>query len=416
MRISIAGRNLVAAGTIRWELSGIKSLVLIAVLAVGVIVCPANLLRAQAPDRIAGAIDSTNVVVLPGHHPQWANAGNSLHPLGASQTVEGLTLVLSRSPERELALQQLLVAQLDPASPLFHHWLTPARLGEEFGLSGHDMETISAWLQSQGLQVTFVAPSRVFIGFSGTAAQLNRVFHTELQIFKVRGAERMSVASDPKLPVSLATVVKAIRGLYSIDDHPLHAARSMRRASPDLTLANGDHFISPQDFATLYDAASNDGGPGQTIGIVGVSRTDFADFTQFRTLTGSEFTNPIEIVPTAFGGVDPGPAYTSPPSTGTSIGGQSEATLDVLRAGSIAWGSKIKLVVATAASGGYRSRRAIPGADYALAGAGDEYQFWRMRAGWRSLRCEFLGPVISAGRWRGYFRFRFLGRRGRIRV
>ena len=73
-----------------------------------------------------------------------------------------------------------------------------------------------------------------------------------------------------------------------------------------------------------------------TIGIVDESRTDFADFDNFRYLTGANFSNPTEIVPTAFGGVDPGPAYTSPPGGSISTGEQGEATLDVLRAGSVA--------------------------------------------------------------------------------
>ena len=142
-----------------------------------------------------------------------------------------------------------------------------------------------------------------------------------------------------------------IRGLYTIDDHPFHAARPMHMASPDLTSQSGDHFITPADFATIYDLPSGTDGSGENIGIVGVSRTDFADFTEFRGLTGTSFPDPIEIVPTAFGGVDPGPALTAPPSSG-GPGGQGEATLDVLRAGSTANGAQIKLVVATSQSGG----------------------------------------------------------------
>ncbi len=64
----------------------------------------------------------------------------------------------------------------------------------------------------------------------------------------------------------------------------------------------------------------------RTIGILGRSRTDFADFENFSQKT-SPFQIPTEIVPTAFGGVDPGAALTAPPTDGTSITDQAEATL-----------------------------------------------------------------------------------------
>ena len=90
----------------------------------------------------------------------------------------------------------------------------------------------------------------------------------------------------------------------------------------------------------------------ESIGIVGESRTDPADITNFAAVTGTHIVPPTEIVPTAFGGVDPGPAYTAPPGPGVSIDTQAEATLDVVRAGSTALGANTLLVVATGSSGG----------------------------------------------------------------
>ena len=61
------------------------------------------------------------------------------------------------------------------------------------------------------------------------------------------------------------------------------------------------------------------------------------------------------MIPTAYGGVDPGPAYTSSHSCSSSctlLDAQGEATLDVMRAGSVAPGAALLSVVASAASGG----------------------------------------------------------------
>ena len=309
-------------------------------------------LHSQTVNEIAQQLDAARVQALPNHHPQWANSDNSVGLVSSELPIEQLTLVLSRSPERETAFEQFLSDQQNPASPDYHHWLTPAEVGERFGLSNEDLATITGWIQSQGLHVNWVAPSRMFIGFGGTASGVSGAFETELRNYKVNGLELMSVSSDPKIPQALAPAIKAIRGLYSINDRPAHYAVPQVSASPALTTGSGRHYIVPMDFQFIYDVPLSYSGYKQTIGIVGGSRTDFADFDNFRQKTMSFFQTPTEVIPTAFGGVDPGPALTAPPSNGASIEAQGEATLDVTRAGSIAPNANLVLVVATSSSGG----------------------------------------------------------------
>jgi subtilase family serine protease len=253
-------------------------------------------------------------------------------------------------------LQQFLADQQDPASPEYHHWLAPVEMGARFGLSEHDIAALTAWLQQQGLHVNWVSPSRMFVGFGGTAGVLARAFHTELHAYTTKDAqgvpvERNSVSSDPMIPLALQPAIKAVHGLFTIENRPLHSFRVMESTSPEATTGDGTHVITPGDFGTIYGFYTGPPFP-ETIGIVGHARTDFADFDNFRQKTATNFPNPTEIVPTAFGGVDPGPAYTAPPAAGVSIGDQSEATLDVTRVGNLGGTDPILLVVATPASGG----------------------------------------------------------------
>jgi subtilisin family serine protease len=306
---------------------------------------------AQAPSLIPAQIDTSHVQPLLNHHPQWANAANDAGPLPASQPVEGLTLVLTRPPAQEAAFQQFLADQQNPASPDFHHWLTAVEIGDRFGRADTDVAAIKGWLQSQGLHVTWVAPSKTFVGFAGTAADVSRAFQTELHNYHVNGRTLVSVSSDPMVPQAVAPAIKAIRGLYTIEEDPQNQTRVMQMDSPAITGASGETFIGPGDFYTIYSLPNGVTGAGITIGIVARSRTDPADFVNFKPLLGT-IPIPTEVVPTAFGGVDPGPAYTSPPGTGVSIGDQAEATLDVERAGSAASGAQLLLVVTSQASGG----------------------------------------------------------------
>ncbi len=303
---------------------------------------------AQTANRVTQDVDAAQIQALPNHHPQWATASNDAGLAPPKLVLDQMTIVLSRSPEQESAFEKLLADQQNPASPDYHRWLTPAEVGERFGLSEQDIESVTGWLQSQGLHVNWVSPSRIFIGFGGTAADMGRAFQTEFHYYNVNGERRFSVSSDPMIPAALVPVIKAIRGLYTIDERPAHHVIAVQSDSPQMTITSGSttyHFLAPADFDTIYDVPSSLTGAGVTIGIVSWSRTDFADFSNFRSLTGSTFPNPTEIIPTAYGGIDPGAACTTTTCGATALGGQGEATLDVLRAGSVAPGATLLLVV-----------------------------------------------------------------------
>ncbi len=335
-----------------------KGLQLAILLSLAIAVVAGSESGAQAPDLLSRAIDSGKVQTLANHHPQWATAANDAGAVPAQLSINDITLALARSSQQQQAFEQLLRDQQDSTSPEYHHWLTPDEIGERFGLSDSDIAVITGWLQSQGLQVSWVSPSRLFVGVTGTAANVGLAFGTELRYYKVNGRELVSVSSDPTIPAALAPAIRSVRGLYAIDERPLHFATPMQSSRPNLTIPSGGttyHFIAPGDFATIYDLPAGVTGAGTKIGIVAEARTNAADFNNFKSLTGSTFPNPTEIVPTALGGVDPGPAYTTPPSCGsncTLMDYQGEATLDVLRAGSVAPGASLLLVTASAASGG----------------------------------------------------------------
>jgi len=307
-------------------------------------------LAAQHTAPAAG--DRAQTQVLANHHPLWARSANDRGAIAPDRLLPQMTMVLARTAEQEAAFDQLLVAQQDPSSPSYHHWLTPAEVGERFGPSPDQVAAVTGWLEAAGLHVNWVAPSRTFIGFTGSAAAVGRAFQTEMHAYAVRGDERYAVASDPEIPAALAEVVKAVRGLFTVNERPQHSFRAIDLASPQATDSAGDHFLAPWDFDTIYNVPGGPGGGGETIGIVGEARVNTADITNFNRITEATVPTPTEVVPAAFGGVDPGPPLTAMPAGNTSHADQGEATLDVLRAGSVAGGAKLLLVVATAASGG----------------------------------------------------------------
>ena len=170
---------------------------------------------------------------------------------------------------------------------------------------------------------------------------------TELRYYAVNGERRISVSSDPMLPEALAPAVKAIHGLHTVHARPLHHDGTVQSAEPEYTNSRGSHYIVPADFAKIYDVPANLTGAGVTIGIVGRSRVDLNDIANFQSKTGVTFAF-TEVVPS--NGIDPGaPQMTY--NNGAYNEDQLEATLDVTRAGSVAPGANLLLVITTAEGG-----------------------------------------------------------------
>jgi subtilase family serine protease len=318
---------------------------------------------AQTPDLVVAPVEPANRVSLVGHHPAWAAVQNDVGAVPADSLLGPFGLVLARSPQQQQAFDQFLREQLDPSSPNYHHWLTSVEIGERFGASQHDLDAITSWLQSQNLHLDSIANSRVRIRFSGPASAIGNAFGAEMRYYLVDGEQRFAIADEPKIPVALAGIIKSVTGLYSIDIRPLHGSGSAQVTldnneresqgigSPDMTSSNGKHFVTPSDFATIYDLKTlSVNGAGQTIAIIGRSRVFAQDITNFQKLTGLAQQPPTEIVPPL--GTDPGPAETSPPLSGKPSEDQLEATLDVGRAGSIAPGATIDLVISASSGGG----------------------------------------------------------------
>jgi subtilase family serine protease len=304
-------------------------------------------LQAQvAKPLVKRAIDTTEVATLAQHHPRWASAANASTAIASNQSFEQITIVLARPEAQEKAFEAFLVSQQTPGSPNYHHWLTPAEVGERFGPAASDVEAVKSWLESQGLHVNSVAPSRTMINFGGTATDLGRAFGTEMRRYTIKGETRYSISSDPTVPAALAGAIQAVHGLSEIHEQPQYAISTQDITKP-LYSSGSYHYQTPADFNTIYDVPSAYTGSGITIGIVGRARVSTTDLANFRASTGTTFANPTVVIPT--GATDPGAPCTS---TSCSSGDQGEATLDVIRAGGTAPGATLLLVAATQASGG----------------------------------------------------------------
>jgi subtilase family serine protease len=309
--------------------------------------------RSKTPD---------NMVELHGLVPEWATDEADQGALPMPIQIPHLTVFLSRPAQNEWGFQDLLLEQQNRSSALYHRWYSAKQIGQRFGPPADQLEEVVKWLRDSGLQVLSVSNSRVFIEVSGDTEVLSAALGIQFHLYKVAGKTRVSIDGDPSVPRSLALIISSISGLSTeIGETTLHSSGS-HPLFTNCHGANCAHYIAPNDFAAIYDATpvyqKGLTGSGRVIGIIGMAEVYGADINAFNSVTDSSVPIPTVFVPPM--GTDPGPALSAPPDGCSGddqppicsyFDYQKEATLDIQRAGSVAPGASLELIVSADTGG-----------------------------------------------------------------
>jgi pseudomonalisin len=287
----------------------------------------------QVNDRITSFIDDDQRVTLRGNVHPLALAQYDAGAVAPDFPMEHMLLNLLPDAAQQDALNQFVDAQYNHESPYYHQWLTPEQYGERFGISDADTAQIVNWLQGHGMEVEEVTAGRRSIIFSGTAAQVQAAFHTQIHVYKIGDEVHHANVKDPEIPAALVQVVGGVVSLHDFHSEPMHGL--VRKPSPEFS-SGGAYYLAPGDFATIYDLGplyqQGISGSGQSVAIVARSNIKLADARQFRTFFGLPANDPQIIV----NGADPG-IWNSNEET--------EADLDVEWSGAIGRNATIKFVV-----------------------------------------------------------------------
>lgn len=246
--------------------------------------------------------------------------------------MDHMLLVLKRSPEREAALEQFLAAQHDSNSPDYQHWLTPEQFGERFGATSEDLDRVTAWLRGHGFAVHDIPAGRQHIDFSGVATQVEQAFRTEMRRYDLAGERHVANTRAVSFPAELRGVIDSL-SLTDFRAKPQHQVVTV----PDYN-SGGSHYISPYDFATIYNVTplwnAGTDGTGQTIAIIGRAVVSQSDYATFRSMFGLPAAT-LQVATTS---------YTAANQNGGDL---TEAVLDVEWSGAVAKGATVLLVAST---------------------------------------------------------------------
>jgi hypothetical protein len=253
-------------------------------------------LATALPAGAARTIRDNDLVALPGNTPVFARPELDIGPLDGAVPFERMVLVLKRRAGTDDDLRQLLEAQQNPSSPLYHQWLMPEEFGARFGPTDSDLKDVEAWLQRSGFTVDEVANGRGWINFSGTVADVERVFNTQIRQYRVDGQVLHANASDPQIPRDFVGVIQGIASLNNNFSRPLHHVVE-RKKEPQY--GTGTHSLAPSDFATIYNVSplysAGYDGTGQAIAVVGRTDININDVRTFRSFFGLPAKDPLFI-------------------------------------------------------------------------------------------------------------------------
>ena len=299
---------------------------------------------AQTTSRITQPIDRSNVVQLAHTTHALTKIAKDQGRVRSDLPMQRMVLVLRRSDTQENALRKLLDSEHDKASGNFHHWLTPEEFGAKFGPSDSDLNQIRNWLSQQGFEVGAIARGKQWVEFSGTAAQVERAFQTEMHRYAFRGEKHVANSRDISIPAALVPTVAGVLSLHDFRKKPtyakgfvVHRDSVTGKLRPDYTHVTDHgtfHYLAPGDFQKIYNTEPllNGGfdGTGISIAIPGRSDINLSDVQFFRHIFGLPDNDPVFI--------------TDGTSPGVIAGDDTESSLDVEWAGALAPRATIKFV------------------------------------------------------------------------
>lgn len=305
-----------------------RALVCLLVIAVGFSV----LGSAKTADRITSSLNAGAVVALKGNVHGLAKPEYDLGRADNNRLIEGISLAFRPSAAQQKDLDQFLRQLGDRTSPNYHKYLTPAQFGARFGMSPNDIAQVTSWLVSQGFANIKVANGRNQVSFDGTIAQIESAFSVEMHNYLVNGETHFANAGAPSIPAGMAGSVIEVGHLHDFAPKPRAKVR------PSLTsYVSGNHFLSPTDFATIYDLqplyTAGIDGTGQKIAIIGQSSVSSTDLSNFRSAAGLPAGPPV--VTTTAGG-----------TLTQCSGDEGESDLDLEWSGGVAKNATILFIAA----------------------------------------------------------------------
>lgn len=201
----------------------------------------------------------------------------------AADTSQQLNLSIGLQLQNQDQLDSLLSAMYDPQSATYHQFLTPDQFDQLFAPTSDQVQQVVTYLQGQGLTVTGVASNNLLIDASGTVAQVEQAFNTQINTYQLGARTFYANAAAPAVPASISPLIASISGLdNSVQYQPLYQLHTSREHHAASGPTSG---YAPKDLESAYDVAplqsANVLGDNQTIALFELDGYQQSDVNQY---------------------------------------------------------------------------------------------------------------------------------------
>ena len=147
---------------------------------------------------------------MPGHVP---NIITRLTPNGSLPATNQLQLVIGIPLRDPAGLKDFLAQLYDPASPAFHHYLTPEEFTARFGPTEADYAAVKKFALTNGLTITATHGNRLVLDVNGPVSAIEKALHITLRTYRHPTEARDFFAPDSEPVVDALLPIADISGL-----------------------------------------------------------------------------------------------------------------------------------------------------------------------------------------------------------
>ena len=223
---------------------------------------------------------------------------------GALPSSAAVSLTLALAPRDPDALAAYAAAVSDPGSPEHGDYLSVAQFAARFGATDQAVAAVRAAVAQSGLQVGDLSPDGLSLSASGTAAQAEDAFDTDLShVATDDGTTAYTDTTAPTLPASVAPLVQSVAGLdtlpqqapVGLDAAPGTQPRTAGSTGPsDCTAADAGGANTPQRIASAYGLdglwSAGDVGAGTTVALYELEPYAASDVAAYQGCFGTSAT------------------------------------------------------------------------------------------------------------------------------
>jgi subtilase family serine protease len=207
---------------------------------------------------------------LSGHIPAAINRFH-LQPIGRVSPGQRLSVVIGLPMRNRAGFQELLEQIYDPASPEYHHFLTPLQITDRFGPAETDYNAVVAFAKTNGLHIVRTHSGRTLLTVEGTAADIEKTFHVKMLLYQHPTEARTFYAPDSEPSMDLGVPLLHISGLnnYALPHPGGHPGNQPARVGAKTGSGSGPgNTFFGKDFRSAYVPGTALTGSGQSVGLL----------------------------------------------------------------------------------------------------------------------------------------------------